>query len=133
MIHGGDMSISAYKEVTEWNEPNVVNHTYLFDGKSNILAYAKFGGDEIQVFNKPIAVNTSRRKFVKVKHSNLDLFAKSVKQYESEFPSWKVESDSGKTYTVELIGGNYHCNCTGYKYRGKCKHSDQIKNGVKHE
>ena len=132
MIHGGDMGYSAYKEVTVWNEPNVVNHTYLFDGKSNIVAYAKFGGDEIQTFSKPMAISTSRRKFVKVKHSNLDLYAATFKEQESQFPSWKVLSDSGKTYLVELIEGNYHCNCTGYKYRGKCKHSEKIKNGISH-
>ena len=37
-----------------------------------------------------------------------------------------MKSDSGKTYTVELIGGKYHCNCIGYGYRGKCKHSESV-------
>jgi len=30
-------------------------------------------------------------------------------------------------YTVELISGKYHCNCIGYGYRGKCKHSEQMR------
>jgi hypothetical protein len=124
------MGISAYQEVTEWSDDplGLSNHTYLFDGKSNALAYAKFGDDEITVFKAPIRIDTRRRKFEKVKHSNLELFAKTMKVEESKHPNWKVLSDSGKTYIVELIGGNYHCNCAGYQYRGKCKHSEKIKN-----
>ena len=36
------MKIEAYREITDWSDTEyyVPNHTYLFDGKSNILAYA---------------------------------------------------------------------------------------------
>jgi hypothetical protein len=126
------MSISAYKEITEWNEPEFVvpNHTYLFDGKSNILAYARESDGEIKVFNKPIPMDTRRRKFVKVKHDALDAYGATVvlkDENPSDYPNWQVKSDSGKTYIVELIGEKYHCNCVGYAYRGSCKHSKQIK------
>ena len=69
-----NMGISAYQEVTEWNESeySVPNHTYLFDGKSNILAYAKASNNEITVFKKPLPLDNRRRKFVKVKHKALD-------------------------------------------------------------
>ena len=107
------MSISAYHEVTEWDcEIAVPNHTYLFDGKSNILAYANNGGDKIQVFKKPIAMDTRYRKFVKVKHKALDKLAKTFtieEPIKSDYPNWQVKSDSGKMYTVELISGKYHC------------------------
>ena len=79
---------------------------------------------------RPLPVDTRRRKFVKVKHKELDALAKTFvieAEPKSDFPNWQVKSDSGKTYTVELIGGKYHCNCIGYAYRGACKHSDQIK------
>jgi hypothetical protein len=127
------MSISAYLEVTDWSdsEYEVPNHIYLFDGKSNILAYAIAGTDEVVTFNKPMKVSTTRRKFEKVKHKALDKLAKALqseeKTLQSTNPQWQVKSDSGKVYTVELIGSKYSCNCVGYGYRGKCKHSEQIK------
>ena len=125
------MGISAYKEVTVWDsEFPVPNHTYLFDGKSNILAYAKASNGEVCVLKKPLPVDTRRRKFEKVKHKALDAIAKTIviePEEVSTNPNWQVKSDSGKSYTVELIGDKYICNCIGYSYRGTCKHSDQIK------
>ena len=127
------MGISAYKEVTDWSksETKVPNHTYLFDGKSNILAYAKASNDELVILHKPLAMDTRRRKFEKVKHEALDAYGAtvviSVPNLDNT-PHWSVKSDSGKTYTVTLESGKYQCNCVGYAYRGKCKHSEQIKN-----
>ena len=125
------MGISAYKEVTEWSdvEFTVPSHTYLFDGKSNALAYAKESNGEIFIFKKPLAIDTRRRKFVKVKHEALDSYGATVvldvPNLENT-PHWSVKSDSGKTYTVTLESGKYQCNCIGYAYRGKCKHSDSV-------
>ena len=126
------MGISAYKEITEWDNSEFVvpNHTYLFDGKSNILAYARASDGEVVVLPKPIKIDTRRRKFVKVNHKALQSLRITLQSsdltLQSDFPNWQVVSDSGKTYTVELIGGKYHCNCVGYGYRGACKHSDSV-------
>ena len=125
------MGISAYKEVTEWDNSEFVvpNHTYLFDGKSNILAYAKASNDELVILHKPLPMDTRRRKFIKVKHKALDEYGATVvldvPNLENT-PHWSVKSDSGKTYTVTLESGKYQCNCVGYAYRGKCKHSDSV-------
>jgi len=125
------MGISAYKEVTEWDNSEFVvpNHTYLFDGKSNILAYAKASNNEMVILHKPLPLDTRRRKFIKVKHKELDAYGATVVLEEpdlSNTPHWSVKSDSGKTYTVTLESGKYTCNCVGYAYRGKCKHSDSV-------
>lgn len=126
------MGISAYKEITEWDNSEFVvpNHIYLFDGKSNILAYARESDGEIKVFSKPMPMDTRRRKFEKIKHKALDALAKTLQSPEetlqSNYPNWQVKSDSGKTYKVELISGKYVCNCVGYSYRGKCKHSESV-------
>jgi hypothetical protein len=129
------MGISAYKEVTEWDNSEFVvpNHTYLFDGKSNILAYAKASNDELVILHKPLPMDTRRRKFIKVKHKALDEYGATVVLEVPNLentPHWSVKSDSGKTYTVTLESGKYQCNCIGYAYRGKCKHSDEIKEKV---
>ena len=129
------MGISAYKEITEWDNSEFVvpNHTYLFDGKSNILAYAKASNDELVILHKPLPMDTRRRKFIKVKHKALDEYGATVVLEVPNLentPHWSVKSDSGKTYTVTLESGKYQCNCIGYAYRGKCKHSDEIKEKV---
>ncbi len=127
------MKIEAYREITDWSdtEYHVPNHTYLFDGKSNILAYAKASNGELVILHKPLPLDTRRRKFIKVKHKALDEYGATVvldvPNLENT-PHWSVKSDSGKTYTVTLESGKYQCNCVGYSYRGKCKHSEQIKN-----
>jgi hypothetical protein len=128
------MSISAYLETTKWSDVDfeMPQHIYLFDGKSNALAYAKKGGEEIQVFKNPLKIDTRRRTFVKVKHKNLDLFAKTVKRLEepkaNNVTSFAVKSDSGKEYIVENVSGKWVCNCIGFSYRNKCKHSEKVKN-----
>ena len=126
------MGISAYKEITEWDNSDFVvpNHTYLFDGKSNILAYAKASNDELVILHKPLPLDTRRRKFIKVKHEALDSYGATVVLEEPKLdnvPHWSVKNDKGKTYTITLESGKYQCNCVGYAYRGKCKHSEEIK------
>ncbi len=106
------MSVSAYREVTEWDNSEFVvpNHTYLFDGKSNILAYAKASNDELVILHKPLKMDTRRRKFIKVKHDALDAYGATVVIEEPkaiDVPNWQVLSDSGKTYTVTLESGKY--------------------------
>ena len=126
------MSISAYREITEWKDTEfrVPQHTYLFDGKSNALAYAKEGQEDIFIFKAPLKIDTRRRKFEKVKHEALDAFGKTVtlkpEPKADGVNSFEVLSDSGKTYIVTADSGKYQCNCVGYSYRGKCKHSEQI-------
>ena len=125
------MGISAYKEITEWNDLGFVvpNHTYLFDGKSNILAYARESDGQVTVFKKPLPMDTRRRKFIKVKHKELDKIGATVVVDEPKalnVPNWQVKSDSGKTYTVTLESGKYQFNCVGYAYRGKCKNSESV-------
>jgi len=75
------MSISVYQEVTEWNETEFIvpNHTYLFDGKSNAIAYAKAVSGEVITFKTPLKIDTRRRKFIKVKHKELEKIAKTIK------------------------------------------------------
>jgi hypothetical protein len=125
------MGISAYKEITEWDNSDFVvpNHTYLFDGKSNILAYVKASNDELVILPKPMKIDTRRRKFEKVKHKALDVYGATVVVDVPNLdntPHWSVKSDSGKTYTVTLESGRYQCNCVGYAYRGACKHSKSV-------
>ena len=126
------MTISSYKEVTEWINPDfrVPAHTYLFDGKSNILAYAKESNDELVILHKPLPLDGRRRKFIKVKHEALDAYGATIvlapPPVANNINIFMVKSDSGKEYTVEKIDGRYSCNCIGFSYRNSCKHSEQV-------
>lgn len=39
---------------------------------------------------------------------------------------FKVKGDSGD-YLVIKADNHYSCDCTGFKYRGKCKHIEKVK------
>ena len=114
------------KETTVWDcEYRQPNHTYLLDNKGNIIAYAKWHGDEIEVSKSGrIKIDKRYRTFVKSNHPGL---AKLIK---SETPNpgvrvFKVKSKE-KVYTVELSNSDYSCTCVGYGFRGKCKHIDAV-------
>jgi|688.fasta_scaffold424603_1 hypothetical protein len=126
------MKLSVYQEVTEWIvEYRQPNHTYLFDGKSNVYAMAKWHGKEIEIFDKPRAIDTRRRKFVKAVHKGLEAFAKTVavepEEKANNVTSFEVTGSSGKTYLVKKEFGKLTCNCVGYMYRNKCKHIESFK------
>ncbi len=47
---------------------------------------------------------------------------------EYDVKEWKVKSSSGSTYTVRRINGKqFTCNCPGFKFRRKCKHTEQVR------
>ena len=54
----------------------------------------------------------------RVTHINVEIF-----QTQTE---WQVKGSKGY-YTVKSVGDRYICNCQGFKFRKKCKHSNLIK------
>ena len=109
------------KETTEWND-NTPNHIYFVsDNKSKLLAYIKSGTEEVLKLSVPIAFSTTRRKFVELK--NTFGFNGGEK---STNPTWKVEGSKGSIYIIEQTNNSYVCSCSGYKFRGKCKHIDEF-------
>ena len=115
--------LEILKETTVWADSSNANHTYLLEG-SKIIAYAKFGGNDIQELRTQIKIDKRYRTFVKTKHSGLQKFIKKTipKPNTSVF---KVTSGE-KEYFVELFNYNYTCTCTGFNFRGKCKHIDAV-------
>jgi len=111
--------LEILKETTVWSDRSNANHTYLLEG-TKIVAYAKFGGDEIQVLKTQIKIDKRYRTFVKTKHYGLEKFIKKT-PIKSNTRVFKVVSKT-KEYFVELSDYNYTCTCTGFNFRGKCKH-----------
>ena len=111
--------LEILKETTIWNDGSIINHTYLLEG-TKIVAYAKFGGDEVQVLRTQIKIDKRYRTFVKTKHFGLEKIIKNSPE-KSNTRVFKVKSKT-KEYFVELSDYNYTCTCTGFNFRGKCKH-----------
>jgi hypothetical protein len=111
--------LEILKETTVWSDRSNANHTYLLEG-TKIVAYAKFGGDEVQVLKTQIKIDKRYRTFVKTKHFGLEKFIKKT-PIKSNTRVFKVVSKT-KEYFVELSDYNYTCTCTGFNFRGKCKH-----------
>ena len=39
---------------------------------------------------------------------------------------WPIEGSNGNEYSVEMHEKGFTCNCQGFTYRGKCKHTSHV-------
>jgi hypothetical protein len=115
--------LEILKETTVWSDGSNANHTYLLDG-SKIVAYAKSSDNSVQVLRTQIKIDKRYRTFIKTKHFGLENLIKSTPA-KSNTRVFKVKSKE-KEYFVELSDYNYTCTCTGFNFRGKCKHIDAV-------
>jgi hypothetical protein len=59
---------SYLKEITDWGEHKVPNHTYIFNEKKQNIGYIKTGTKEEIFYSKPSTLfSKSRRKFITLK------------------------------------------------------------------
>ena len=111
-----------FEETTEWNS-TAPNHTYLLsDDKSKMYAYVRQGTDIVFKFKKPIRFDTKGRRFVAVKNKwqyNIDTPADAN-------PRWEVKGSKGDVYVVEQTDTGLSCSCSGFRFRGACKHVKDI-------
>ena len=115
--------LEILKETTVWSDGSNANHTYLLDG-TKIVAYAKYSDNTVQVLKSQIKIDKRYRTFVKTKHPGLEKLIKNTTP-KSNTRVFKVQSKE-KEYFVELSDYNYSCTCTGFNFRGKCKHIDAV-------
>lgn len=119
--------MKIYQETTHWSDSNtrLPNHVYLMDG-DRAFAYSKWGEADPQYFSKPLRLDKRGRKFVEIK-KNLWGFDLSISASAAQTPgkTWQVTGSKGDVYTVSLNEGQWACTCTGFTFRGKCKHLQQ--------
>ena len=114
--------MKVFVEITAW-ESTTPNHTYFMDdGKSKAYAYIPAGKDELFEFKSPLKLDVRGRKFKEVANtwgffprSDLKLVGKS----------WKVVGSKGNEYTFTEEDGVLTCSCSGFKFRGQCRHTAQ--------
>lgn len=109
------------KEITVWKvEYRQPNHTYLMnDSMDKIIGYFKWNNpNDFMKFKNPQRFDTRYRKF------------KILQRYEDTTNSkrWKITGSKDHVYYVEETDNGMSCTCIGFKYHGKCKHIEQVKN-----
>ena len=114
--------MKAFQETTEWDTDFVMpNHVYfLSDSKDKMYGYVKSSTGEILEVATPYKFKASGRKFkevantwnFKIKEDVLEGFVKIV------------IGSKGERYTITEVDSVRHCTCPGYKFRGKCRHTE---------
>lgn len=113
------------QETTQWAD-STPNHIYVMnDTKSRALGYIPAGKNAVFTFSKPVAIDMRGRKFQEVPNTfgYTDPTAAQTK--------WEVKGSKGDIYTIQEIDGVLQCSCSGYKFRGQCKHVKDIEDGRK--
>jgi hypothetical protein len=111
-----------FAETTDYGDA-VPNGIYLLnDSKDKMFAFRPRGTGEIKVFRNPIRIDLRGRKFV----INPVQFETELKEPEPQGRSWTVRGSKGDEYRVTELNGDYSCTCSGFRFRGKCRHVEQF-------
>ncbi len=115
-----------FAEITNWRD-DTPNGVYLLnDSKSKMYAFQPFGTGEIKVFRNPIRIDTRGRKF----QLNPTQYRVNVEEEQPEGRVWTVKGSRGDEYQVSESNNAYSCTCSGFKFRSKCRHVDEVRANV---
>jgi SWIM zinc finger len=110
--------MKVLQETTAW-EGATPNHIYITDdSKSKMFAYVRAGTKAVFRFSVPLRIDTRGRKFKEI--PNTFGFEEDAK--DPAVKTWTVSGSKGNTYTVTLEENVYNCTCSGFQFRGTCRH-----------
>jgi hypothetical protein len=116
--------MKVYQETTDWGKAGVVNHIYfLSDSKDRMYAYINLEG-KIDEVKTPYRFYTKGRTFKEI--ANRWGFSPREK-LESVGETHRVPGSRGAVYTVTNDRGAWTCTCSGFKFRGQCRHVESLK------
>ena len=111
-----------FAETTEWSG-SVPNHVYLMDdAKSKMFAYLPQGAKKPMVFRAPIRIDIRGRRF----KLNPVQYKTNIQLPEPEGRVWQVPGSKGDVYKVTEVRGEWSCTCSGFRFRGDCKHIKSV-------
>lgn len=109
--------MKVFQEITQW-ESKTPNHIYFMsDSKSKAFAYIPEGSNKIQQFKLPLAIDIRGRKFKEIPNK-----WNFVTDDKPAGRTWSVVGSRGDSYTVSEENGKWACSCSGFRFRGQCKH-----------
>ena len=111
-----------FQETTEWTTPTPNGIYLLDDSKSKMYAYRPHARAPIKTFRAPIKIDVRGRKFV----VNSIQYRTSAEEEQPQGRVWEVQGSKGDVYKVSELNGNYSCTCSGFKFRGDCKHVKSV-------
>ena len=99
-------------ETTVFAGAKMPNHSYMLNDAGIAIGMRKFSAGEVVKFRTPLRLDIRGRTFKLVDDlgSDADVSSKVV----------EVAGSGTNVYTVDL--DRKQCSCTGFKYRGECKH-----------
>lgn len=107
-----------FQEQTVWPD-NTPNHIYLLsDNKEYAHGYVQVGTNELFKFKTKYRFGTKGRKFREVPNT----FGFVEAPVADNVERWTVTGSKGDVYTVEREDGVVKCSCSGFKFRGTCRH-----------
>ena len=86
------------------------------------LAFKARGTEAIKVFRNPIRIDVRGRKFV----VNPVQFKTELKEPEPEGHVWTVKGSKGDEYKITEVNVNLSCTCSGFRFRGDCRHVKSV-------
>jgi len=111
-----------FAEITDW-KGQAPYHVYLLDdAKSKMFAYVPFGSGKTLTFSNAIRIDMRGRKF----KLNPVQYEITVKAPKPEGRVWEVQGSKGDVYKVTELQGEYSCTCSGFRFRGDCKHVKSV-------
>ena len=113
------------RETTTWStDYSVCNHTYLLGSGNRVIAYINANNGLLIQPKTQLKIDKRYRTFVRDNHPELIKLQKSLIK-NSDIRIFKVKSKE-KEYTVTKSVTSFTCSCTGFNFRGKCKHVDAV-------
>jgi len=115
------LAMKLFQEITEGNY--YPNHTYLLsDNKEYAHGYIRTGTTELFKFKTKYRFDTRKRKFREVP----DAFGYTNEPVAANPDRWEVKGSKGDTYVVERQDGVLKCSCSGFRFRGQCRHLAEV-------
>ena len=116
--------MKTLQEVTQWDtDYTMPNHVYFVsDNREKCYGYVRVGDKKPQRFKTPYSFSTARRKFQEV--PNIYRFSVEEKNSVPEGFVKYVVGSKGDRYTITEVDGTRQCSCSGFKFRGKCRHTE---------
>ena len=113
-----------FQETTKYKDEIPGGIYLLDDSKSRMYAFISAGSATVKTFKSPITISTRGRTFRAVPNT----FNYVIPEKQStKNPTWQVRGSKGDTYIVEKTENGMVCTCSGFKFRGRCKHISELK------